>query len=63
MINPHQVYPTTPQKELLPWWQGWLGLVIGSFGLAGGVADMLWVLDGRAGMYNRAEPLSRGWGH
>ena len=49
MINPHQVYPITPKRELLQWWQGWLGLVIGSFGSAGGVADMLWVLDGRAG--------------
>jgi hypothetical protein len=63
MINPHREYPTTPKKGLLPWCRGWLGLVIGSFGSAGGVVDMPRVPDGRAGVYNRAGLLSRGWGH
>jgi hypothetical protein len=49
MINPHRVYPTTQKKGLLPWCRGWLGLVIGSFGSAGGVVDMPRVPDGRAG--------------
>jgi len=31
IINPHQVFPTTQKKEVLPWCWGWLGLVI-SFG-------------------------------
>jgi hypothetical protein len=42
---------------------GLVGLVIGSFGSAGGVVDMPRVPDGRAGVYNRAGLLSRGWGH
>jgi len=62
MINPHQEYPTTQKKGLLPLCRGWLGLVIGSFGSAGGVVDMPRVPDGRAGVYNRAGLFSRGWG-
>jgi hypothetical protein len=50
MINPHREYPTTQKKGLLPWCRGWLGLVIGSFGSAGGVVDMPRVPDGRAGV-------------
>jgi len=53
MINPHQEYPTTQKKGLLPLCQGWLGLVIGSFGSAGGVVDMPRVPNRRAGVYNR----------
>jgi len=62
MINPHGVFPTTQKRGLLPWCRGWLGLVIGSVGSAGGVVDMPRVPDGRAGVYNRAGLFSRGWG-
>ena len=54
--------PPPKKKGLLPWCRGWLGLVIGSFGSAGGVVDMPRVPDGRAGVYNRAGLFSRGWG-
>jgi len=46
--------PHHPKKRTLPWCQGWLGLVIGSFRSVGGVVDMPRVPDGRAGVYNRA---------
>ena len=32
------------------------------FWVSGRVVDLLRVLDGRAGMYNRAGLLTRGWG-
>ena len=45
--------PHHPEKRTFAVVPGWLGLVIGSFGSAGGVADMPRVLDRRAGVYNR----------
>ena len=38
---------------ILPESQGSLGLVNGSFGSAGRVDHLLWVLDGRVGWYSR----------